>query len=60
MDTDLIKLVNKLQDTFTNLGTSLVSLFNGQRDLTCVAGGELDMPQLVVASLHIDFHEQTY
>ncbi|EDR14451.1 uncharacterized protein LACBIDRAFT_244551 [Laccaria bicolor S238N-H82] len=34
MDLDLIKLVNKLQDTFSNLGTTI--------------GGELDMPQLVV------------
>ncbi|KIM90252.1 hypothetical protein PILCRDRAFT_59903 [Piloderma croceum F 1598] len=34
MDSDLIKLVNKLQDTFSNLGDSI--------------GGELDMPQLVV------------
>ncbi|KIK05685.1 hypothetical protein K443DRAFT_130271 [Laccaria amethystina LaAM-08-1] len=34
MDQDLIKLVNKLQDTFSNLGTSVC--------------GELDMPQLVV------------
>ncbi|PFH50948.1 hypothetical protein AMATHDRAFT_143771 [Amanita thiersii Skay4041] len=34
MDQDLIKLVNKLQDTFSNLGWAL--------------GGELDMPQLVV------------
>ncbi|KAK2467354.1 hypothetical protein APHAL10511_000589 [Amanita phalloides] len=34
MDGDLIKLVNKLQDTFSNLGWPL--------------GGELDMPQLVV------------
>ncbi|KZV81737.1 hypothetical protein EXIGLDRAFT_641227 [Exidia glandulosa HHB12029] len=35
MDGDLIKLVNKLQDTFHNLGAPDV-------------GGELDMPQLVV------------
>ncbi|KAM6497382.1 Dynamin central region domain containing protein [Amanita muscaria] len=34
MDQDLIKLVNRLQDTFSNLGWPL--------------GGELDMPQLVV------------
>jgi len=26
MDQDLIKLVNKLQDTFTNLGTQMVCL----------------------------------
>ncbi|KAF8513007.1 Dynamin central region-domain-containing protein [Hysterangium stoloniferum] len=34
MDSDLIQLVNKLQDTFANLGER--------------AGGELDMPQLAV------------
>ncbi|KZP01495.1 dynamin protein dnm1 [Calocera viscosa TUFC12733] len=34
MDSDLIQLVNKLQDTFANLGTS--------------TRGELDMPQIVV------------
>lgn len=48
MDQDLIKLVNKLQDTFSNLGTL-------HSDLTCNillnpghTGGELDMPQLIV------------
>ncbi|KAF9483003.1 hypothetical protein BDN70DRAFT_800459 [Pholiota conissans] len=38
MDSELIKLVNKLQDTFSNLGTHYY----------LSSGGELDMPQLVV------------
>jgi hypothetical protein len=46
MDQDLIRLVNKLQDTFGNLGPfntvfQFVELIN-------FTGGELDMPQLVV------------
>ena len=47
MDADLIKLVNKLQDTFANLGacprSSLLPAAAHVRP-----GGELDMPQLAV------------
>ena len=47
MDQDLIKLVNRLQDTFHNLGKLvLLTMFIGTKFL--VPGGELDMPQLVV------------
>jgi len=51
MDSDLIKLVNRLQDTFNDLGMCMglgqwaINLFQ--------SGGELDMPQLVVVS-HAD------
>lgn len=59
MDEDLIKLVNKLQDTFSNLGgCPLVSIYRVavHRLLNLITptswvafvGGELDMPQLVV------------
>jgi hypothetical protein len=48
MDTDLIKLVNKLQDTFNNLGVSSVTFYAAVEYLTFFKGGELDMPQLVV------------
>ena len=47
MDKDLINLVNKLQDTFSNLGVSYSVLENVWNTNTC-EGGELDMPQLVV------------
>ncbi|KAI6023353.1 Dynamin central region-domain-containing protein [Pisolithus marmoratus] len=50
MDVDLIKLVNRLQDTFSNLGAhnecSWAVGFDSWRTYT--TGGELDMPQLVV------------
>ncbi len=53
MDADLIKVVNKLQDTFHNLGM-LISA----NSLLChvwncswkIAGGELDMPQFAFVS----------
>lgn len=51
MDSDLIKLVNKLQDTFHNLGEALYSQKNLSTDND--AGGELDMPQLVVVRVQI-------
>ena len=35
MDADLIKLVNKLQDTFSNLGPSLLCHYPS-RKLTCI------------------------
>ena len=51
MDQDLIKLVNRLQDTFHNLGM-LSSSDDCSPELNiCVKGGELDMPQLVVVCL---------
>jgi dynamin 1-like protein len=49
MDADLIKLVNKLQDTFSNLGTYLYARLIGTFGLYATfVGGELDMPQLAV------------
>ena len=54
MDADLIKLVNKLQDTFANLGTHSScwrSMFT--IDLYRLVGGELDMPQLAVVRLSL-------
>jgi hypothetical protein len=59
MDEDLIKLVtNKLQDTFSNLGVrphlvhhiTVYSCSTLAPSARCIAfaGGELDMPQLVV------------
>lgn len=49
MDQDLIKLVNKLQDTFSNLGQALTQFQISVPDVFhSFAGGELDMPQLVV------------
>ena len=50
MDADLIKLVNKLQDTFANLGTcSLVLPYFPAIHVRL--GGELDMPQLAVVRI---------
>jgi dynamin 1-like protein len=53
MDSDLIKLVNKLQDTFSNLGEHCIT--NKKMFLNSpyayAIGGELDMPQLVVVSI---------
>ncbi len=46
MDSDLIKLVNRLQETFSNLGTPLPLPVNYHNNI--FIGGELDMPQLVV------------
>jgi len=54
MDENLIKLVNKLQDTFSNLGArptlACIALLSTDHSTSWVAfaGGELDMPQLVV------------
>jgi hypothetical protein len=52
MDSDLIKLVNKLQDTFSNLGEYYIPnqfLSPAYANASSI-GGELDMPQLVVVS----------
>ena len=49
MDSELINLVNKLQDTFSNLGKH-TGLIQTRRLLTRCAGGELDMPQIAVVS----------
>lgn len=48
MDADLIKLVNRLQDTFANLGTLPMHIRNAVITESCHVGGELDMPQLAV------------
>lgn len=51
MDTDLIKLVNKLQDTFANLGECRdipTKNVRTETALMIIVGGELDMPQLAV------------
>jgi dynamin 1-like protein len=51
MDSDLIKLVNKLQDTFSNLGKCYIpNFFFLSPAYASSIGGELDMPQLVVVS----------
>lgn len=53
MDGDLIQLVNKLQDTFANLGERAhwpLRLRQRGKKLTKRVGGELDMPQLAVVS----------
>lgn len=50
MDNDLIKLVNKLQDTFINLGTFSFPTAQVRARLKMRVGGELDMPQLAVVS----------
>ena len=50
MDADLIKLVNKLQDTFANLG-QFASLCCRLSTHVPRAGGELDMPQLAVVCI---------
>lgn len=50
MDNDLIKLVNKLQDTFINLGTLCSPTAQVRARLKMRVGGELDMPQLAVVS----------
>lgn len=47
MDQDLIKLVNRLQDTFHNLGEKFPISDSFQTNVIA-KGGELDMPQLVV------------
>lgn len=57
MDADLIKLVNKLQDTFANLGEYDVALSRHIPDET--AGGELDMPQLAVVCLRLEVQRNT-
>ena len=48
MDADLIKLVNKLQDTFANLGVVFCQSITNFCAHARVVGGELDMPQLAV------------
>jgi hypothetical protein len=50
MDSDLIKLVNKLQDTFSNLGEYYIPNQFLSPAYASSIGGELDMPQLVVVS----------
>ena len=51
MDADLIKLVNRLQDTFANLGASSTHVLSFSSAHVRL-GGELDMPQLAVVRLH--------
>jgi hypothetical protein len=53
MDSDLIQLVNKLQDTFANLGEQRAVVAWVARQAVWLierVGGELDMPQLAVVS----------
>jgi hypothetical protein len=50
MDSDLIKVVNRVQDCFANLGECTLSDASSCAGNSVIAraGGELDMPQLVV------------
>lgn len=53
MDSDLITLVNKLQDTFSNLGTlsmlEILSFYSLYANF--ILGGDLDMPQIAVVCI---------